>query len=140
MVKNPLRFQPKILKITIKNTELALFTTIDLIARSLAKCEFVTVENHKEVNKHEYYLWNYKPNIHQTKTEFVCDAVSNLIFKNECLIFETTDHQLLVADGFSKQEYAVFEDYKELQEIKNAYPDSIMSGSGSTYFVNQVAH
>ena len=91
-------------------TELALFTTIDLIARSLAKCEFVTVENHKEVNKHEYYLWNYKPNIHQTKTEFVCDAVSNLIFKNECLIFETTDHQLLVADGFSKQEYAVFED------------------------------
>ena len=29
-------------------TELALFTTIDLIARSLAKCEFVTVENFPE--------------------------------------------------------------------------------------------
>lgn len=32
-------------------------------------------------------------------------------------------------------ESAVFDDYKELQIIKNIYPDSIMSGSGSSYFV-----
>ena len=32
-------------------------------------------------------------------------------------------------------EYAVFDDYKELQFIKNKLPESIMSGSGSTYFV-----
>lgn len=32
-------------------------------------------------------------------------------------------------------ELAVFNDYKELQEIKKAYPKSIMSGSGSTYFI-----
>lgn len=31
-------------------------------------------------------------------------------------------------------EIAVFNDYKELQEIKSLIPDSIMSGSGSTYF------
>lgn len=36
---------------------------------------------------------------------------------------------------YNDLEYAVFEDYKELQEIKSAYPNSIMSGSGSTYFV-----
>ena len=36
---------------------------------------------------------------------------------------------------YNDLEYAVFDDYSELQEIKSAYPHSIMSGSGSTYFV-----
>lgn len=31
-------------------------------------------------------------------------------------------------------EWAVIDDYKELQEIKSRYPKAIMSGSGSTYF------
>ena len=32
-------------------------------------------------------------------------------------------------------EWAIIDDYKELQTIKNLYPNSMMSGSGSTYFV-----
>ena len=36
---------------------------------------------------------------------------------------------------YNDLEYAVFDDYPELQEIKKAYPNAIMSGSGSTYFV-----
>lgn len=36
---------------------------------------------------------------------------------------------------YNDLEYAIFEDYKELQKIKSIYPNSIMSGSGSTYFV-----
>ena len=36
---------------------------------------------------------------------------------------------------YNDLEYAIFEDHRELQEIKKAYPTSIMSGSGSTYFV-----
>ena len=35
---------------------------------------------------------------------------------------------------YNDLETAVFNDYKELQTIKNLYPKSIMSGSGSTYF------
>lgn len=31
-------------------------------------------------------------------------------------------------------EWAVIDDYEELKNIKNLYPDSVMSGSGSTYF------
>ena len=36
---------------------------------------------------------------------------------------------------YNDLEYAVFNDYEELQKIKKAIPNSIMSGSGSTYFV-----
>lgn len=32
-------------------------------------------------------------------------------------------------------EWAIIDDYEELQMIKNLYPNSIMSGSGSTYFI-----
>lgn len=36
---------------------------------------------------------------------------------------------------YNDLETAVFNDYKELQFIKSIYPNSIMSGSGSTYFM-----
>ncbi len=36
---------------------------------------------------------------------------------------------------YNDLEYAVFDDYKELQYIKSKIPDAVMSGSGSTYFV-----
>lgn len=36
---------------------------------------------------------------------------------------------------YNDLEYAVFDDYEELQKIKKTIPNSIMSGSGSTYFV-----
>ena len=91
-------------------TELALFTAIDFIARSLAKCEFVTVNNNRESRKAEYYLWNYAPNKHQTKIEFFTQAVAKLIFDNELLIVETADNQLMIADSFSKTEHALIDD------------------------------
>ncbi len=91
-------------------TENALFTTVDLIARSFSKCEFVTVRNNKEFYGSEYYLWNYSPNKNQTKIEFLIEAISKLIFSGELLIFETANQQLLIADGFSKKEYAVVDD------------------------------
>lgn len=38
-------------------------------------------------------------------------------------------------DSFKNDlEWALIDDYKELQNIKDLYPESIMSGSGSTYF------
>ena len=36
---------------------------------------------------------------------------------------------------YNDLEYAIFDDYSELQKIKSKLPQSIMSGSGSTYFV-----
>lgn len=36
---------------------------------------------------------------------------------------------------YNDLEYAIFDDYRELQTIKEKLPNSIMSGSGSTYFI-----
>ena len=36
---------------------------------------------------------------------------------------------------YNDLEYAVFDDYIELQKIKHKFPQAVMSGSGSTYFM-----
>ena len=54
-------------------------------------------------------------------TEKMVDAIKNNKKINEYL--------------YNDLEYAVFNDYEELKKIKDVYPDSIMSGSGSTYFI-----
>ena len=36
---------------------------------------------------------------------------------------------------YNDLEYAVFDDYEELQDIKKVYPNAVMSGSGSTYII-----
>lgn len=60
-----------------------------------------------------------KPNLNMTKS--MLEAL-----KNNKNIEELLHNDL---------EVALINDYKELQEIKTKYPESIMSGSGSTFFV-----
>jgi len=55
--------------------------------------------------------------------------------KTEKMLISLLDGEDLSSSLYNDLEYAVFDDFKELQEIKSHYPDSIMSGSGSTYFV-----
>lgn len=114
-------------------TELALFTAIDFIARSLAKCEFVTVNNNQESRKTEYYLWNYAPNKHQTKIEFFTQAVAKLIFDNDLLIIETADNQLMIADSFSRTEHALIDDTFSAVTCRNFTYQRIFTESDVIY-------
>ncbi len=52
--------------------------------------------------------------------------------KNE---IATSSKVLLAMTYLNDLEWAVIDDYKELQTIKEKYPQSMMSGSGSTYFI-----
>ena len=54
--------------------------------------------------------------------------------KTENLMFALLREADIKSFLYNDLEVAVFRDYKELQKIKEAYPDSIMTGSGSTYF------
>lgn len=67
----------------------------------------------------KYAQLNEKPQ--NNYTEKMLDAIN----KQKCI------NKFLYND----LELAIFNDYTELQKIKNAYPQAIMSGSGSTYFV-----
>lgn len=81
--------------------ELAFWTCIGKISNALSMCEFRTFVNGEETFGDEYYLWNYEPNRNQNKAEFISKALDSLYRKNDLLIVESTDHQLLIADGYT---------------------------------------
>lgn len=93
-------------ELVIRN--LAFQTAINLVANSISKCEFKTYFKNEEVKKQEYYLFNVEPNKNQNSSEFIHKWISILYENNECLIIENNG-QLLIADTFSKKEYALFD-------------------------------
>ncbi|MGF3103660.1 phage portal protein [Rossellomorea sp. DUT-2] len=85
---------------------LAIDTCTDLIANALTRCDFTTFENGKELRGEVHYQLNVAPNQNQNATEFFHSLVTHLINENECLVVQL-DKQLLIADSFDRQTYAV---------------------------------
>lgn len=88
--------------------ELAFWTCTNKIANALSKCEFKTYLGGKEIKKAEYYLWNVEPNKNQNASAFLTKLIGKLFLNNEALVIEIQD-QLLVADSFQKETFALFD-------------------------------
>ncbi len=86
----------------------ALFTTIEMIASLIAKCEFKTYKSGKEFKGYEWYSLNVKPNKNQNSTAFWQEVIGKLLFYGEVLVISVSN-QLIIADDFQKDEYAVKE-------------------------------
>lgn len=87
----------------------ALLTVIEMVARLVAKCEYKTFCDGKEVKGAEWVSLNVKPNKNQTSTEFWQEVVCRLLFDNEVLWIVTPDGQKIIAEHFNKTEYAIHE-------------------------------
>lgn len=87
----------------------ALLTVIDLIASLVSKIEFRTYIDGEERQGLEWASLNYRPNRNQNAAEFRKELVFRLLYSNEVLIIVTDDGQKLIAETFSKQEYALHE-------------------------------
>ena len=83
---------------------------INLISGLIAKSEFRTFINNKETKGNEYYLWNVAPNRNQNSTEFIDKLVHKLLLENEVLIVQSNDGQLLIADSYNHEEFALYDD------------------------------
>ena len=89
---------------------LVLDTCIAFLGRTISQSEFM-VKNGKAFVKDElYYRLNVRPNKNMTASTFWETFVHKLIYDNECLIIQANDDDLLIADDFQHNEYAVFED------------------------------
>ena len=82
----------------------------EFVARIFARSEFKFIENGKKKATDWDYLLNVRPNKNESASEFWQKAVYRLLTKNEVLIFLTNDDQLLIADSYIRQKYAVFDD------------------------------
>lgn len=92
--------------------ELAFWQCVNLVAGAVSKCEFKTFQRGKETKGDEYYLWNVEPNQNQNSSVFLQKLISKLFSENEVLVVGANG-KLLVADSYSRKEYALLEDVFE---------------------------
>lgn len=85
--------------------ELAIFSTIDLIASAASLCEWKTYCNGERTKGDDWYTWNVAPNENQNATEFKRLLVARLLRFNEALVFGRGGSMYL-ADSFNREEYA----------------------------------
>lgn len=86
--------------------ELAIFSTIDLIASAASMCEWRTYQNGKRTKGLDWYAWNMAPNQNQNGTEFKRLLMARLLRFNEALVFQRQDGSFYLADSFNREQYA----------------------------------
>jgi HK97 family phage portal protein len=89
--------------------ELAFASSMNILSNMVSKCEFKTYWNGKEQKGPQYYLWNIEPNKNQNSSAFLHKLIWQLYRRNECLVIPE-NKQMLVADSFSHDEYALYDD------------------------------
>lgn len=65
------------------------------------------------------YILNVRPNSDMSATLFWQKFTTTLIKKNEVLVILTDDNQLLIADDFYRERFAIFEDYFKDVTVKD---------------------
>ena len=108
--------------------ELAIQTSINLISNTVARSEFLTYEDGKEVRKSNYYLLNVEPNQNKSSSKFWRDVIHKLVYNNECLVVQIND-MLYVADTFTQVKLALKENlYKDIvideYKLKDVFTES----------------
>ncbi|PEK41963.1 phage portal protein [Bacillus toyonensis] len=89
---------------------LAIDTCISFLGRTISQSEF-RVKNGETFETNElYYRLNVRPNKNMTASSFWEKFIQKLVYDNECLVIQADDEDLLIADDFQHNEYAVFED------------------------------
>jgi len=99
------------LKIMAKNT------VLDFVSRTMSTLE-VKFKNKDGTADWEYIL-NVRPNNDMSAATFWEKFFYRLMDDNEVLVIFTEDNQLLIADHFSRTEYAVYDDVFTSVTVKN---------------------
>ncbi len=85
--------------------EIALFSTIDLIASTAATCEWRTYQDGKRCRTEDWYRFNVEPNQNTSAVAFKRMLFARLLRFNEALVFQRPDGYYL-ADSFTREPFA----------------------------------
>ena len=89
----------------------ALDTCINHIARTISQTKFEYIDNGVKDNTNTTcYKLNVRPNTDESAATFWQKVVRKLIYDNEVLIVVTDTKDLIIADDFTREEYALYDD------------------------------
>ena len=80
--------------------DMAMEKAANMIAKAIAKSEFIVQRNNEYVKDNIYWILNVRPNPNETATEFWIEAIRKLLIKQECVIVYMNDC-LYRCDSFS---------------------------------------
>ena len=92
---------------------MAVDTVLNFVGRTMSTVK-IGVDN-----KDWDYIMNVKPNSNDSASSFWQKFFYKLMAKNEVLVIFTDDNQLLIADSYFRNEYAVFDDTFSSVTVKN---------------------
>lgn len=98
---------------------LAIDICASFLGRTISLSNFLIKNGDEYVKDELYYRLNVRPNKNMTASRFWQTVVYKLINDNECLIIQADDDDLLIADDFHHEEYAVFEDTFSEVKVKD---------------------
>lgn len=90
--------------------KIALETCISFIGRTISLTDFRVLKDNVRQHNEWHYLLNVRPNTDQSAASFWQDFIYKLIYQNEVLVILTDSNDLLIADDFEREEYAVYSD------------------------------
>ncbi|MDU9418063.1 phage portal protein [Staphylococcus lloydii] len=89
----------------------ALDTCINHIARTISQTKFeITDGDSKDASSTTHYKLNVRPNTDESAATFWQKVIRKLIYDNEVLIVVTDSKDLIIADDFVREEYALYDD------------------------------
>ena len=83
----------------IEMSKLAIEKAVGMIAKAVAKSEFIVQRKKGRVKDKIYYMLNVKPNENETATDFWIEVVRRLLLEEECVIC-CINSALYVMDGW----------------------------------------
>lgn len=99
--------------------KMALETCINFIGRTISQSDFRFMKDGKRQLNDWHYLFNVKPNANQSAADFWQKFVYELISENEVLVILSDTNDLLIADSFTRVEYALYPDNFTDVTVKN---------------------
>lgn len=89
----------------------ALDTCINHMARTISQTKFeIKDNNNMDNNTTTYYKLNVRPNTDESAATFWYKVVRKLILDNEVLIIVTDTKDMVIADDFEREEFALYDD------------------------------
>lgn len=95
-------------RLYLKNS--AIETCVNLMGRTISTADFRFIKDKKRVDHDFDYLLNVRPNSNQSAAQFWKDFIHTLLVENEVLVILSDNDELLIADSFHREKYALYED------------------------------
>lgn len=120
----------------MKLSKLAIEKAVGMIAKAIAKSEFIVQRKDGRKKDHIYWILNIRPNPNETATDFWIHVVRKLLIETECVICFIGEH-LYIVDAFTSDDKVM---------IPQTYKNVVLTANGNStridrmFTANEIIH